>query len=241
MQLRRLVLVMLVFDVADDRFHHVLDRHQPIGPAVLVDDQRHMRAGRLHLEQQVERRHRRRRIENGPQDFCRRERHVEPRLAVAVGRLLMARLHEPEARIGGEKNDEVADVDHAARIVERLVIDRQARVAGGAEAIEHFPQRRVERKRDDVGARHHHVLDPHVVQREHVFEDGALLGSELLARALLDRVFNVVARRRGRQSEQRPHPLKQARRLLPRNAYRRRFRRRSDLVCHGHPPINSRA
>ena len=87
----------------------------------------------------------------------------------------MPRFHQPEARIGGEEDDEVADVDHAARIVERLVIDRQAGVAGGAKAIEHLAQGRVERKRDDVGARHHHVLDPNVVQREHVLEDGALL------------------------------------------------------------------
>ena len=118
----------------------------------------------------------------------------------------MPRLHEPEARIGGEEDDEVADMDHAARIVERLVIDRQARVAGGAKTIEHLAQGGIERERDDVGARHHHVLDPHVVQREHVLEDRALLRSELLARALLDRVLNVVARRRGRRIRTAPAP-----------------------------------
>ena len=126
----------------------------------------------------------------------------------------MPRFHEPETGIGGEEDDEVADVDHAARIVERLVIDRQARVAGGAKAIKHFAQRGIERKRDDVGARHHHVLDPHVMKREHVLEDGALLRAELLARALLDRVLDIVARRSGRQAEQRPHPLEQARSLF---------------------------
>ena len=62
-------------------------------------------------------------------------------------------------------------------------MDRQARVAGGAETIEHLAQRRIERERDDVGARHHHVLDPDVVQGEHILEDGALLRGELLARA----------------------------------------------------------
>ena len=122
----------------------------------------------------------------------------------------MARLHQPEARIGGEENDEVADVDHAARVVERLVVDRQARMAGGRGTVEHLAQGRVERKRDDVGARHHHVRDPHVVKREHVLEDRALLRGELLARALLDRVLDVVAHGRGRQAEQRPQPLEQA-------------------------------
>ena len=71
-------------------------------------------------------------------------------------------------------------------------------------------------ERDDVGARHHHVLDPHVVKRENVLEDGALLRRELLARALLDRVLDIVARRGRREAEQRPHALEQPRRLLAR-------------------------
>ena len=50
----------------------------------------------------------------------------------------MRRFHESETRIGGEENDEIADVDHAARIVERLVIDRQARMAGFAKAVQHL-------------------------------------------------------------------------------------------------------
>ena len=100
-------------------------------------------------------------------------------------------------------------MDHAARIVERLVIDRQARVAGGAETIEHLAQRRIERERDDVGARHHHVLDPDVVKGENVLEDRALLRRELLARALLDHILDVVARRGRREAEQRAHALEQ--------------------------------
>ena len=39
-------------------------------------------------------------------------------------------------------------------------------MAGGAETLEHLAERRIERERDDVGARHHHVLDPHVVKRQ---------------------------------------------------------------------------
>ena len=44
----------------------------------------------------------------------------------------------------------------------------------------------------------------------------------------------------GRQAEQRPQALKQARALFARCVYRRRFRR-SDLIRHGHPPTTSRA
>src|SRR5208283_1297177 len=39
---RRLGLVVLVLDVADDRFDQVLDRDEAIGAAVFVDHQRHM-------------------------------------------------------------------------------------------------------------------------------------------------------------------------------------------------------
>ena len=83
-------------------------------------------------------------------------------------------------------------------------------MAGGAEAIEHVAKRRIERERDNIGARHHHVLDPDVVKREHVLEDGALLRGELLARALLDHVLDVVARRGRREAEQGPHAVEQA-------------------------------
>ena len=38
----------------------------------------------------------------------------------------------------GDEIDEIADMHHAARVVEIFGIDRQARMAGGAEGIEHF-------------------------------------------------------------------------------------------------------
>ena len=56
--------------------------------------------------------------------------------------------------------EEVADVDHAARIVERVVVDGQARMAGALEHLEQFAERDVLLDRDDVGARHHDVVDP---------------------------------------------------------------------------------
>ena len=100
-------------------------------------------------------------------------------------------------------------MDHAPGVVERFVVDRQARVARGAETIEHLAQRRIERERDDVGARHHHVLDPDVVKGENVLEDRALLRRELLARALLDYVLDVVARRGRLEAKQRADAFEQ--------------------------------
>ncbi len=64
---------MLVLDIADDHFDDVLDRGEAVGAAVFVDDERHMCACRLHFHEQVERRHRRRREEDGPQDAGFRE------------------------------------------------------------------------------------------------------------------------------------------------------------------------
>ena len=107
-------------------------------------------------------------------------------------------------------------MNHAPRVVERLLVHRQARVAGGAKTIEHLPERRIERQGDDVRARHHHVLDPNLVKLENVLEDGALLRRELLDRALVERVLDIVARRGRRQAEQRAHALEQARMLFAR-------------------------
>ncbi len=115
----------------------VLDRDEPVGAAIFVDHQRHMGARRLHLHQQVERRHRGRHEQHRPQDRGAGQRHrhadLRPRQARARASTALSLGREPEARLGRQKVDEIADVDHAARIVERFAVDRQARMAGGAE------------------------------------------------------------------------------------------------------------
>src|SRR5271166_1730843 len=50
---RDLIGVVLVGDLADDLLQHVLDRHQPRGGPVFVDQQRHVVAVALHLAQQL--------------------------------------------------------------------------------------------------------------------------------------------------------------------------------------------
>ena len=57
-QLRRLRHVVFVVDVAHDLFHEILYRHESIGTAIFVDHQRQMHVTCLHLEQEVQRRHR---------------------------------------------------------------------------------------------------------------------------------------------------------------------------------------
>ncbi len=72
--------------------------------------------------------------------------------------------------------EEVADVDHRRGVVERVAIDRQARMAGGAEhGRAASPSVASAGDRDDVGARHHHVADAALAQAQHVGEHRPLL------------------------------------------------------------------
>ena len=67
-----LVVVVLVFDVADDLLDEVFDRHDAVRSPVLIDDERHVNARRLHADQQVDGGHRRRHVKNLAADFHRR-------------------------------------------------------------------------------------------------------------------------------------------------------------------------
>ena len=212
---RVLGLVMLVLDVADDRLDDVLDRHQPVGAAVFVDDERHMRARRLHLHQKIERRHGRRHENHRAQDIRRRERERQIKPADALR--ADARARQRRLGGGGEMVEEIADVDHAARIIERVAVHGQARVAGGAEDAQHLAQRRVDIDRDDIGARQHHVLDPELVQAEHVFQHDAFLRREIARRGIgRERLVELLARRRAAHAERGAQPLEQAGARRPR-------------------------
>ena len=78
------------------------------------------------------------------------------------------------AALRGHERDQVADVDHAHGIVERVVVDHEARVAGLLEHLHQLAERNVLLHRDDVAARHHDVLDPAPAQRQDVADHGAL-------------------------------------------------------------------
>ena len=56
-------------------------------------------------------------------------------------------------------------MNHADRVVERVVIDDEPRMAGILEHLQELAERNVLLHGDDVGARHHDVLDPPLAQR----------------------------------------------------------------------------
>ena len=94
---RHLILVVLVGDVADDQLDQVFDRDEPVGAAVFVDDERKVNARRLHLGEQIERRHRRRRVEDFADDLGGRQRHRK----IDVGKIEIGRLRLFALRGGG--------------------------------------------------------------------------------------------------------------------------------------------
>ena len=94
--------------------------------------------------------------------------------------------------------------DHADRIVERVVVDDEARVAGALEHLDQLAERNVLLHRDDVGARHHHVVHPAPAQREDVGEHHAFLRREAaLEGAALQHGLQVGAGRARLPVEQR--------------------------------------
>src|ERR1700722_18179134 len=72
---RRFVAAVLVVDLADDLLDNILDRDQPVGPAIFVDDQRQMDARGLHLREQIDPPHRRGHEQQFPDDVGFRKRH----------------------------------------------------------------------------------------------------------------------------------------------------------------------
>ena len=162
----RLRLVVLVLDIADDLLDQVLDGDEAVGAAVLVDHQRHVDVRRLHADQQVRRRHRRRHVDHRPAQLGRGDRlatdrrgrdRARPRSA---GRerspVAGAARAAPTARgprwPGGpaprrSASATVLDVDHAARIIERLAKQRHARDAGGIEGLQQLARSARSRRR----------------------------------------------------------------------------------------------
>ena len=181
-----LFLVVLVGDVADDELDQILDRNETVGAAIFVDDERKVDAGGLHLGQQIERRHRRRRVERLADDLRRHERHRQidiDEVEIALFRRLLPTVlaiarRAARRRMRRHEGDKIADVDHAARIVERVVVDDEARMRGALENLDQFTERNVLLHGDDVGARHHHAFDPRLAQAQDILEHGRFFGEK---------------------------------------------------------------
>ena len=177
----RFVVVVLVLDVADDHLDDVLQRNQAVCAAIFVDDQRHLGACRLHALHQVGCEHRRRHEQNGADEVELTDGAVEVDLGEIerrVGCLGLARPALLDAGATGDVGQHVADMDHASGIVERLDIDRHARMSRLLDKAQQLAQRGAELDRLDVGARDHDVLDADFAQSQDVVEHRPFAGRE---------------------------------------------------------------
>ena len=100
----RFGFVVLVGDIADDEFDQVFDRDKPVAAAVFVDHESEVNPRRLHLGEQIERRHRWRRVEDLADDLggrsaaSTRSIFAKFRLAVRAVRLALPALSAGDRR-----------------------------------------------------------------------------------------------------------------------------------------------
>jgi hypothetical protein len=101
-------------------------------------------------------------------------------------------------------------VDHAGDVIEGFVIERNPRVAGAGEGVEKCAEICGVLDRDNVGARHHHVMHSQIGKGDEVehhrprFGANALLGS--LRFVIFGCAFGAVAIR----AEEGLEPMQQA-------------------------------
>ena len=96
-------------------------------------------------------------------------------------------------------------MNDADRIVERLVVNHEPRMRRVLKQAEQFAELDVLLDRDDVGAVHHDVGDPAIVQPEDVAQHRALERREagVVGRAGVEYDLQIVAHRAGLPAEQR--------------------------------------
>jgi hypothetical protein len=173
--LRALLNIVLVFDLADDFLDDILDGHEAVDAAELVDHQGHVDTRQPHLQQQIERAHRRRNEQHLAQDGLEIERPV------------------PD-----EAGEHVLYVDHAHDIIERLAVDRQPRVTLRAHDPNELRELDIHRHGRNIGARHHHVVGRQIAQLQDVSKQCAFIlgdGSIVFGFGFLDQLFDGFAQR----------------------------------------------
>ena len=177
--------VVLVLDLADDLLDQILDGDEAVDAAELVDDEDEMLARQAHLQQQVEDAH----------GGCHEEDLAQIRLQIE-GRVF-------DAGTAGPRRQQILDVDEADDIVEGFAIDRQARMAMGAELAQQVFIADVLGHGGDVGARNHDIAGGNIAQPDDVAQQAALArGDRLVVMAavalrlgLLDDLLEHVAQR----------------------------------------------
>ena len=126
-------LARILRDVADHLLEEILERDEAGRPAVLVHDDRHLRAVPPHRRHQAVEGHR---LRNEWQ---------------------LADLLLRQARTGRQEAHQVLDVDHAEDVVDALVVDRVARVRLLAQEFPDLAGVGPERDADDLHPRDHHL------------------------------------------------------------------------------------
>ena len=119
------------------------------------------------------------------------------------GFLRLALASRLDGRARRHERDQVADMNHADRIVERVVIGDQPRMAGILEHFHKFAERDVLLHGDDVGARHHDVVDAPFAQPKNILEHGAFFRREagFARRAFFEHFLQIGADRTGPPAE----------------------------------------
>jgi len=103
-------------------------------------------------------------------------------------------------------------MDHAHRVVERIVMDGEPRMAGIGEELQQVAERDILLHGDDVRARHHYVADTPLPERQDIAQHRALGRREFAfgGLAFLQHLGEIGAQRAGTaQPQERPQALDQ--------------------------------
>ena len=121
-----------------------------------------------------------------------------------IGLLALGLADHAAARLRGHERQQVADVNDAFGIVEGFVVDHEARMRRALEQAHQFAERDVALDGDDVGAMHHDVGDPPLVQAEDIAQHGALDGgkADIVGGRGVEHDLQVVADRSRLPAEQ---------------------------------------
>jgi hypothetical protein len=178
---------MFVLDLADNLLDDVLDRHQPVGAAELVDDDCHVGAPAAHVGKQVEHRHRGRNEQHRPRHGHGRRR---PR---AIAR---------EERVGQHRID-VFDQQHPRHLIKAFAVERKPAVPGFAEPGDDGREIGGLVHGKDGRARHGDLADLPARKHQHVAQHQPLGRVEIVGIAhrivtvILDRLLDGFAKRPG--------------------------------------------
>ena len=151
------IRVVLIGNVADNFLNQVFNRNEPVTAAILVNDDGHVNVAGLHLEQQVGGRHgggHKKHFAVDPR-LLDRQRQILCRYVDARVLCLGFRLCPPERHPAHE----ILHVDHARDVIKGFAVNRQPGMVGLVEFGEQLAHRGAVLDGDDVGPRHHRVIN----------------------------------------------------------------------------------